>query len=259
MKAYILERLHEGFTPELISLRLKTFGKLEGISYINHESIYQWIYQPSQRKEKLHKFLPCCHARRGRRKRAHRGRIPDRTPIHERPEVVNAREEVGHWEADLMSFRGNSQHMLVVHERLTRYTVAIKLENKTAAETLSALLNFFESLPEKLIKSVTFDNGMEFAKHKEITNQLGVPTYFCDVYASWQKGGIENMNGRFRRDLPRKTDLLNMSEEELEQIVLGHNLMPRKVLGGISPLEALAKQMDRTIVFLFNQGVALQD
>jgi IS30 family transposase len=156
LKAYILERLHEGFTPELIALRLKTFGELEGVSYINHESIHQWIYQPSQKKLKLPKFLPCCHARRGRRKRAHRGRIPDRTPIQERPEMVNARKEVGHWEADLMSFRGNTQHMLVIHERVTRYTVAIKLESKTAAETLSALLNVFESLPETACKICHF-------------------------------------------------------------------------------------------------------
>jgi transposase, IS30 family len=257
LKAYILERFHEGFTPELIALRLKTYGELEEISYISHESIYQWLYQPAQKKEKLYKFLPCCHARRGRRKRVHRGRIPDRTSIHDRPEIVEARKEVGHWEADLMSFRGNSQHMLVVHERVTRYTVAIKLASKTASETIAALLCFFKSLPDSLLKSVTFDNGMEFAKHKEITQQLGVPTYFCDVYSSWQKGGIENMNGRFRRDLPRKTDLLNMPEEELEQIVLGHNLMPRKVLNGKSPLESLANHLNRTIVFLFKKGVAL--
>lgn len=67
------------------------------------------------------------------------------------------------------------------------------------------------------------------------------------------------MNGRFRRDPPRKTNLLNMAKEELEQIVLGYNLMPRMVLGGMSPLEALAKHMNRAIVFLFNQGVALQN
>ena len=72
-----------------------------------------------------------------------------------------------------------------------------------------------------------------------------------------QKGGIENMNGRFRRDLPRKTDILNMREEELEQIIISHNMAPRKILKGISPLEALAKHQGRNIIFLFNTGVAL--
>ena len=99
---------------------------------------------------------------------------------------------------------------------------------------------------------------MEFSSHYEITKQLGIPTYFCDVYASWQKGGIENMNGRLRRDLPRKTDLINMSEKELEQIVISHNLTPRKVLNGLSPIEVLAKHLNKNIIFLFNQGVALR-
>jgi IS30 family transposase len=117
---------------------------------------------------------------------------------------------------------------------------------------------------EKQVQSDHFTSfricyGLEFAKHAEITRKLDVPTFFCDVYASWQKGGIENMNGRLRRDLPRKTDLLNMCDEDLEQIIIGHNLTPRKVLGGLSPLEALAKTRNRAIVFLFNQGVALHN
>lgn len=257
LKAYILDRFQEGFTPELIALRLKVCGHLEGLSYINHESIYQWLYLPAQRREKLYRLLPRSHARRGRRKRVHRGKISERVSIHERPEIVKARKEVGHWEADLMCFRGNTQHLLVIQERKTRYTAAIKLRNKTAQETLTAMLDFFESLPKDLLKTVTFDNGMEFSKHKEITHALGTPTFFCDVYASWQKGGIENMNGRLRRDLPRKTDLLNMREEELEQIIIGHNITPRKVLEGLSPLEALAKHRNRDMIILFRNGVAL--
>jgi len=167
------------------------------------------------------------------------------------------RKEMGHWEADLMSFRGNRQHMLVLHERKTRYTAALRLKTKTAQETIKAILKFFKTLPKKFLKSVTFDNGTEFAKHKQITDQMGIPTYFCDVYASWQKGGIENQNGRFRRDLPRKTDLLNMKENDFEQIIIAHNLMPRKILNGLSPIENLSKQLGNNIIFLFNKGVAL--
>jgi len=254
LKAYILERLHEGFSPELIALRLKTFGHLEGISYINPESIYQWLYLPSQKREKLYRLLLCHHGRRGRRRRVHRSKIKERTSIHERPIEAQERADVGHWEVDLMCFRRNSQHLLVMHERKTRYTATVKLQRKTAEATISAILKVFKSLPRHLIKSVTFDNGMEFAHHLEIRQQLNVPTYFCDVYASWQKGGIENMNGRLRRDLPRKTDLFKMGDEELEH---GHNLTPRKVLNGLSPIEALAKLQGKNIVFLFNKAVAL--
>ena len=258
LKTYVTDRLREGLSPEIISLRLKRFGHLEGVAYVNPESIYQWLYRPPQKKEKLHKLLVRGHGNRGHRKRVHGSKIKGRVSIHERPEAAKGRQEIGHWEVDLMAFLRNSQHMLVIHERKTRYTAAIKLANKTAAETLKALLSFFQGLPEDLLKTITFDNGTEFAYHQNLSDILKVPTYFCDVYASWQKGGIENMNGRFRRDLPRKTDLKAMCDKEFEQIILNHNLMPRKCLKAKSPIEALAKHLKKDIVFLFNQGVALQ-
>jgi IS30 family transposase len=257
LKAYVLNGLYEGHSPEMIALRLKRFGGLEGIAPISHESIYRWLYRPPQKREKLYKLLVHHHGKRGRRKRVHRGGIKDRISIHKRPEHVMNRQQIGHWEGDLMSFRGNRQHMLVLHERKTRYTAAIRLKTKTAQETITAMITFFKALPKTLFRSITFDNGTEFAKHRKITDQLRVPTYFCDVYASWQKGGIENQNGRFRRDLPRKTNLLALNDLDFEQIVISHNLMPRKVLGGLSPIEALAKHQGKSIIFLFNKGVAL--
>ena len=257
LKRYVLNGLYEGLSPEMISLRLKRFGRLEGIRSISHESIYRWLYRSQQKKDKLYKLLVQHHGRRGRRKRLHRGKIKDRVSIHERPEHVMNRQEIGHWEADLMSFRGNREHMLVLHERKTRYTAAIRLKTKTAQETIKTMLSFFKALPKAFLKSITLDNGTEFAKHKQINNQLNIPTYFCDVYASWQKGGIENQNGRFRRDLPRKTNLLAIDDYDFEQIIISHNLMPRKILDGLSPIEALAKHQGKSIIFLFKKGVAL--
>lgn len=257
LRDYILNTLSEGLSPEMIDLRLKKFGDLEGVERISYESIYRWLYKPCQIKQKLYKLLVQHHRCRGRRKRAHRGKIKDRVSIHERPSSILDRKEVGHWEADLMSFKSNKQHLLVVHERKTRYTAALPLQNKTAAQTIKTLLEFFNSLPKHMVKSVTFDNGTEFTAHKKITNSLRIPTYFCDVYASWQKGSIENMNGRFRRDLPRKIDIKSVDIEDLNQIVLSHNLAPRKVLNGLSPIEMLAKEKGRSIIFLFKSGVAL--
>jgi IS30 family transposase len=187
LKTYVTDRLREGLSPEIISLRLKRFGHLEGVAYVNPESIYQWLYRPPQKKEKLHKLLVRGHGNRGHRKRVHGSKIKGRVSIHERPEAAKDRQEIGHWEVDLMAFLRNSQHMLVIHERKTRYTAAIKLANKTAAETLKALLSFFQGLPEDLLKTITFDNGTEFAYHQNLSDILKVPTYFCDVYASWQK------------------------------------------------------------------------
>ena len=104
---------------------------------------------------------------------------------------------------------------------------------------------------------MTFDNGMEFAHHFKLKQALGMDTYFCDVYESMQKGGIENMNGRIRRDLPRKTDLKALSEADIEQIMLAHNFMPRKVLKAKSPTAALANERGPAIFFSFNHGVTL--
>jgi len=258
LKAYVLNGLYEGHSPEMIALRLKHFGDLEGVAPVSHESIYRWLYRPSQKRKKFYKLLIRHHGRRGRRKRVHRGKIKDRVSIHERPSHVMDRQEIGHWEGDLISFKGNRQHALVLHERKVRYTAVIRLKSKTAQETITAILNFFKALPKELFKSITFDNGTEFSKHKDITDQLGVPAYFCDVYASWQKGGVENQNGRLRRDFPRKTDILAMNDTEFEQIILSHNLAPRKVLEGLSPIEALAKHQGKNIIFLFKKGLALQ-
>jgi IS30 family transposase len=258
LQTYVIDRLTEGFSPETIALRLKIAGHLEGLDSCSFETIYRWLYKPQQKKEKLYRLLTRAHAKRGRRKRVHRGIIKDRISIHDRPAEINARKEIGHWEGDLVSFKGNRQHLLVLHERKTRYTATFKLTSKTADETIHAILSFMQSLPKYLRKSITFDNGSEFARHQKLKQRLNMNVYFCDVYASWQKGGIENMNGRLRRDLPRKTDLSLLPCNELEQIVLTHNLMPRKVLGEHSPLEVLAKHFGRSILFLFNRTVALR-
>ena len=104
---------------------------------------------------------------------------------------------------------------------------------------------------------LTWRYRTEFARHQDLAQFLQVETFFCDTYASWQKGGIENMNGRFRRDLPRSTNLKALPDAELEQIVLNHNMTPRKCLNALSPIEALAKHMGKDIIFSFNKGVAL--
>lgn len=259
LRSYIIDRLREGHSPQLISGRLKTYGStIENLPYINPESIYQWLYRPNSKREKLYKYLPRAHRLRGFRKRTHRGGIKERVSIHHRPSHIGSREESGHWEADLISFRRNSQHILVCYERTLRYTAAIKLSSKTAEETVQKLIAFFKALPNHLRKSITFDNGLEFARHMDLRKALGMETYFCDTYASWQKGGIENMNGRLRRDLPRRTDLKTLSQEELEQIVINHNLTPRACLNYKNPLEALALLLNSPIIFSFTRGVALR-
>lgn len=230
LQAYIIDRLYEGFTPSAIAMRLKAFGAYEGIDTISPEAIYQWLYLLPQKRCKYNKLLPRHHARRGRRKRVHRGRIPERVSIHERPQHNEKRDEFRHWEVDLMSFQKNTQHLLVIHERKRDSRSLLSSRANLRMKPWPSFCSFFKLLTKGFVKSVTFDNGLVFSRPVNLRRQLQIPTYSCDVYASWQKGGIENMNGRLRRDLPRKTDLYKLQDEALEEIVFSHNLMPRHVL-----------------------------
>ena len=114
----------------------------------------------------------------------------------------------------------------MLHERKTRITLASRLTGKGAAETASVIMAIFKRLDPDLRKSVTFDNGGEFARHSWLRDALNMATYFCDAYASWQKGGIENANGRLRRWLPRQTNLDDISDEDIQEIIMTYNLTP---------------------------------
>lgn len=256
LAAFIRERLQEGWSPEQISGWLEVGN--EALPSISFESIYDWLYGPRQKAEKLWKLLPRKRAKRGRRKaRKAANAIADRRSIHDRPGEVDSRETVGHWEGDLIICR-RTRPILVLKERKSRFVIAAKLSGKTAAETAGAIMNVFRRLAPDLRKSITFDNGGEFAKHGLIRDAFNMTTWFCDAYASWQKGAVENMNGRLRRDLPRKRDIDKMSDEELQDILLSHNLTPRKCLGYKTPIQAIWKELGIDVKLAFKSNVALR-
>jgi transposase, IS30 family len=179
---------HHYWTPEQISGYLR--HRQEELPFVCHETIYAWIYAPSQKAKKVWKYLPRHKARRGLRKSrgAGKSRIPHRVSIHERPESVEKKQEFGHWEGDLMAFRKNSQHILVLRERKTMFSLSVPLDSKKADETSARIINLLKELPLKARKSITFDNGGEFAAHKDICDALQVQTFFCDPYCLMAKG-----------------------------------------------------------------------
>ncbi|MDP1974788.1 MAG: IS30 family transposase [Alphaproteobacteria bacterium] len=233
------------WTPEQIAGYLR--HRQKKLRAISHETIYSWIYAKAQKQEKLWKFLPRHKAKRGLRKSIKAGlsSIPNRISIHDRPKIIEQKKDFGHWEGDLMSFMKNSQHMLVLRERKTMFTLSTPLQNKKALDTARAIISLLKGLPKKSRKSVTYDNGGEFAAHSNVFEAIAVPAFFCDPYASWQKGGVENTNGRLRRDLPRKTNLKIMRSEDFNETIDNYNLTPRKNLGWLSPLEAFHKNLNR--------------
>lgn len=254
---FVVERLHENWTPEQISGWLKC-GTERGLAYICHEAIYAWVHAGAQKPDRLWKLLPRSRAKRGRRPaRKPHSTIKDRHSIHERGQDVAARAQGGHWEGDLMFCR-RTRPVLVLTERKSRFTIVARLAGKTAAETAQAIMDVFAKLDPDLRRSITFDNGTEFARHSLIAQALNMATWFCDAYASWQKGTVENTNARLRRDLPRKLDIDRMSDEDLQDIVLMHNLTPRKCIAFKTPFQALLAQLNIDAKITFNKTVALR-
>jgi transposase, IS30 family len=247
---FVRERLLEGWTPERIAGWPKR-GEGRGLRPVSLETIYAFVHRPGQRAEKLWKLLPRGRARRGRRRaREPRSAIAGRRSIHDRPEEVQGREEAGHWEGDLLICR-RTRPVLVLKERKTRLVLAAKLAGKSAAETVAAMMAVFRRLDPRLRSSITFDNDTAFARHGLLASACAMTTWFCDAYASWQKGAVENANGRLRRDLPRDLDLDALTEAELQEIVLSHNLTPRKCLGFLTPVQALLKELGRDVQIRF--------
>ena len=148
--------------------------------------------------------------------------------------------------------------MLVLHERKSRVTLAARLTGKSAAETISAMLAVFGRIDPHLRRSITFDNDTAFAQHALLRTMRDMTTWFCDAYASWQKGGIENANGRLRRWLPRHLDIDRTSDQDIQEIVLTTNLTPRKCLGFKTPFQALVAELGRTFKSASLRRVALR-
>ena len=226
LRTFVVDRLAEGWTPEQISGWLKG-GNEPRLRAVGCETIYAFIYRAAQQAEQLWRYLTRHHKRRRpRRSRPSQDTIKDRVSIHERPKHVEARTEGGHWEGDLIICK-RTRPVLVLHERKSRVTLAARLAGKTAAETISVMLAVFARVDPALRKSITFDNDTAFAQHALLRTMRAMTTWFCDAYASWQKGGVENANGRLRRWLPRQIDIDKVSDEEIQDIVITANTISR--------------------------------
>ena len=244
LREFILNRLQcHYWTPEQIAGWLK--HRQSKLPSVSHETIYTWLYKPLQKRQKLWKFLPRHKAKRGLRKSRGAGvnRIPNRVSIHERPKEIETKKVFGHWEGDLMSFLKNSQHILVLRERKSMFTKSVPLRSKHAVPTAQSLIKLMETIPLCARKSMTLDNGGEFAAHQAWLKELDLPSFFCDPYASWQKGGVENTNGRLRRDLPRNSNIHTMSQEDFNETIDNYNSTPRKSLNWLTPAEAFNKNL----------------
>ena len=233
IKRQVDARLQLKHSPCQIS---KSLLKLE--LKISHETIYQYVFEDRKNGGELWKELRINGKRRYRR-RAKVGRgekIPNRTDIDERPAEVETRQRYGDWEADLIQGGGGSGYLLSVYERKSRTGKLYKLSDKSSRETSNGLLKLLKGLD---VKTITYDNGLEFAKHELVNNMLGCDSYFCKPYSSWEKGGVENYNGLVRQYFPKGSDFSKISVERLQEVEDEINNRPRDVLGYYSPNDHL--------------------
>ena len=237
----VLGCLAGGWSPEQVAGRLALES---GRPVISHESIYRFIDAQRRRTNdgSWRHYLPRAKARRGWRGKAGGSPasfIKGRRPLSERPAEADSRQQPGHWEADYMLFAAYGQNLLVAHERRSRLTLIARPPNRRAHTTAQSLAGLIGAMPPALRRTITFDNGTEFAQHQTL-GRIGLDTFFCDPHAPWQKGGVENAIGRLRRYLPRRTDLSQISPEQLDITIKAYNNTPRKCLDFKTPAEAIS-------------------
>ena len=197
LREEVLAALKRGWSPEQVAGRL---GEGAGRRVISHESIYRFIYAQMRRSNDgaWRNYLPrakACRGRRGRKGGSSVKTFKDRVSIDERPASVASRLRPGHWEADLMAFSRMGQTLLLAHERKTRFILLARQPAKRSDSVIARLSRWLGVLPPRLRRSMTFDNGTEFAFHYRLGASLGVKTFFCDPHSPWQKGGTKTPSG----------------------------------------------------------------
>jgi IS30 family transposase len=213
---------------------------------ISHETVYQHVYADKAQGGMLWKNLRCQKQKRKRYAggRERRGQIPNRRPLSDRPLHIEARKQVGHWECDTVIGASHKGAVVTMVERKSGYAVMAKVTNKTSALVSSAIVDKLQPLAAR-VKTLTFDNGKEFAGHAHIDQQLQSTAYFARPFASWERGSNENLNGLLRQYVPKKRAMSTVSDEEIRMIQNRLNNRPRKRLGFKTPAEVFHQSLKR--------------
>jgi IS30 family transposase len=234
LMAYVAERLTDRWSPEQIAGRLSVRPPkdLAGLS-ISHTTIYRWIWSDPERARQFRPFLRIAHKPRRKPygKPSRQGQILGKRSIEERPLEADERTHLGHWEGDTMVGKGRRGYLVTCADRTSRYLIARKVQACAGEPVAQRLQQTIRRLPAAKRRSLTLDNGREFARPIELEKKLAVPIYFAHPYHAWERGTNENTNGLLRQYLPKSTDLSQVTDEQLQSHVRQLNHRPRKCLG----------------------------
>ena len=247
LREHVIGKLRACWSPQQIAGRLKLEAGSDGT--LCHETIYRYVYGPEGRAAGLYRLLPA--SRRQRRPRHARKPRPSFVPasrsIAHRPAEVASRQSFGHWEADLLIFRREhgKANLTSMIERQSRFTLLLSNPDRQSGPLVGRIGQALQAFPAGSCRTITFDRGTEFAAYPLLAHQVGTEAYFCDPHAPWQKGSVENANGRVRRFLPGERNPTELAEGELESIIATLNGTPRRCLGYRTPQEVFDQQLAR--------------
>lgn len=233
--AYVEERLKKRWSPDQIAGRIKRDFPRKTSFCISRQTIYNWI---RNRATEWTAWL-----RRGGKPPEKRGKLTDCVRIDGRPNVINRRRRYGDWEGDTMIGQARRSALATMVERKSGYARIARMDDLKAKTATHAIKRRMKDLPPSLRRSVTFDNGKEFADHQSLGRSLGMDTYFAKPYCSWQRGTNENTNGLLREFFPKRTDFSRISHQEVARIETLLNERPRRRLDYRTPAEQIAKKL----------------
>jgi IS30 family transposase len=251
VQQYVSERLDQCWSPDQIAGRAQREFRRDNSRQISRQTIYNWI--ESLRPEERRIWRQYLRFGKPRRKRLENsGRLPGAVTIDGRPRVVDLRRRFGDWEGDTIVSRGRRGGLLSLVERKSGFTFLSPVQDLRATTVRQAALEQLKLLPLHLRRTLTFDNGKEFAEHEALAAATGMQVFFAKPYCAWQRGTNENTNGLVRQYLPKGTELTAYSHDDVAAIQSSLNDRPRKRLDYLTPREVLTNNAIR-------HGVAFGD
>ncbi|WP_281637763.1 IS30 family transposase [Flavobacterium marginilacus] len=249
VEANILFYLKQDYSPEQIVGR----AKIDKRAMVSKERIYQYIWENKRKGGLLYKHLRA----KGKKykKRGHlkdkRGLIIGRVDISERPKIVEKKSRLGDLEIDLVIGKNHKGALLTINDRASGILFMGKVESKEASAIQQKTIELLKDW-KPIIKTITSDNGKEFANHRAIAEDLDIDYYFAKPYHSWERGANENLNGLIRQYFPKKSNFENIEEQQIKTVVNTLNNRPRKRFGYKTPNEIFAEKINKlnTVAFI---------